>query len=129
MVRSMFMAILMSFGSWLLAMGKRCAKGALETSRGILTRIFLREPDPVWSLPVGNSARSIAYLRHLGRLRRREGTIACDLGSLAKAVHRQGLREHARHLSRSAFEHWLRCRVADQCIRRVADDAVRNQAR
>jgi hypothetical protein len=125
----MFMAILMSFGSWLLAMGKRCAKSALGTSRGILTRIFLREQGPVWSLPVGKSSRSIAFLKHLGRLRRREGRIACDLGSLAKAVHRQGLQEHARHLSRSAFEHWRRCRVADQRIRRVADDAVRNQAR
>jgi hypothetical protein len=125
----MFMALLMGLWSWLLAMGKRCAKGALEASRGILARIFLREPDPAWSLPVGNSARSIAYLRHLGRLRRREGRIACDLGSLAKAVHRQGLQEHARHLSRSAFEHWRRCRAADQRIRRVADDADRNQAR
>lgn len=113
---------------WLLAMGKRCAKSALGSSRRILARIFLRENDPVWSLPIGKSGRSIRYLKHLGRLRRLEGTIACDLGSLAKAVHRQGLQEHARRFARGAFDHWVRCRVADERLRRVADDALRKQA-
>src|SRR5262245_28083377 len=92
--------------AWILAAGKRGASRALRLSRGILQRIFLRERDPDWSMPLGCPSRSIRYLKHLGRLRRREGMIACDLGSLAEAVHRHGLDEYARRFARGAFDRW-----------------------
>jgi hypothetical protein len=128
MVRPMFMAILMSFGSWILEMGKRCAKGALVSSRRILTRIFLREPDPVGWLPIGKSVHASAYLKHLGRLGRREEANARDLGSLADAVRRQGLQEHARRLARGAFGAWCRSRKVRERLGQTVEHALRDHA-
>src|SRR5437868_6171603 len=90
---------------WILSAAARVAGRSLRSGRRILGRIFVRE-EPLFDLPLNRPARSIRYLKHLGRLRRREGIVACDLGSLAKAVYRQGLPVHARQLARGAFGHW-----------------------
>jgi hypothetical protein len=121
-------SILANPGSWLLALGRSCATGAVRSGGRILARIFLREPDPVGWLPVGKSVRSNRYLSHLGRLRRREVANARALGSLADAVRRQGLHKHARRLSRAAFDHWRLARKAEERLCRKADDALRGQA-
>ncbi len=109
---------------WILSAAKR----SLRFGRGILGRIFLKE-DLTFDLPLNRPARSIRYLKHLGRLRRREGMVACDLGSLAKAVYRQGLQDHARQLARGAFGHWQRSRDFDRRFRQAADHAVGTYAR
>ena len=110
---------------WILSAAKR----SLRFGRGILGRIFLREEDLGFLPSLNRPARSIRYLKHLGRLRRREGMVACDLGSLAKAVHRQGLQDHARRLARGAFGHWQRARDFDRRFRQAADEAVGTYAR
>jgi hypothetical protein len=110
---------------WVLSAAKR----SLRWGRRILGRIFLREENLVFDLPLNRPARSIRYLKHLGRLRRREGMVACDLGSLAKAVYRQGLEDHARQLARGAFGHWQRARDFDRRFRQAADHAVGTYAR
>jgi hypothetical protein len=112
-------------GSWLLAAAVRGASRSLAVGRRILGRIFLKEGDPAWVPPLDRPSRSIRYLKHLGRLRRREGTIACDLGSLAKAVHRQGLQEHARRFARGAFDRWCRARIAERQLHRKVEDALK----
>lgn len=127
MAHRFLLSCLVPIGSWLLAMGKRCAERALSTSRRILTRIFLREDDPAWFLPMKRATPSIRYLKHLGRLRWREDTLASDLGSLANAVRRQGLQEHARRFARGAFDHWRRARKAELRLRRKADAALGEQ--
>ena len=109
---------------WVLSVAKR----SLRFSRGILGRIFLKE-ELTFDLPLNHPARSIRYLKHLGRLRRREGMVACDLGSLAKAVYRQGLQDHAKQLARGAFGHWQRARDFDRRFRQAADHAVGTYAR
>ena len=109
---------------WILSASKR----SLRFCRGILGRIFLKE-DRTFDLPLNRPTRSIRYLKHLGRLRRREGMVACDLGSLAKAVYRQGLQDHARQLARGAFGHWQRSRDFDRRFRQAADHAVGTYAR
>jgi len=129
MVKSVFLSLLGESSMWILAMGKKCAKSALSTSRRILARIFLREDDPAWLFPLKRPARSIRYLQHLARLRRREGRIACDLGSLAKALYRQGLQEEAQRSSKAAFDHWRLSRKAEERIRRAAEDALEQHAR
>ncbi len=116
--------VLVSVLVWVLSAAKR----SLRFGRGILGRIFLKE-DRTFDLPLNRPARSIRYLKHLGRLRRREGMVACDLGSLAKAVYRQGLQDHARQLARGAFGHWQRSRDFDRRFRQAADHAVGTYAR
>jgi hypothetical protein len=113
---------------WILSVLRCGVKHSLRLGQGILGRIILGEEDPAWILTLGRPGRSIRHLKHLGRLRRREGRIAWDLGSLARAVYRQGLPEEARRFGRAAFDHWRLARKAEKRIRRVAEDAPLRQA-
>jgi hypothetical protein len=124
-----WLSVLMSFLAWIPSIVRKSAPRSLRFGRGILARIFLREEDLGFLPSLNRPARSIRYLKHLGRLRRREGMVACDLGSLAKAVHRQGLQDHARRLARGAFDHWQRARDFDRRFRQAADNAVGTYAR
>ncbi|HLY76013.1 MAG TPA: hypothetical protein VKU80_17985 [Planctomycetota bacterium] len=124
-----WLSVLVSFLAWIRSVVRKGAPRSFRFGRGILGRIFLREEDLGFLPPLDRPARSIRYLKHLGRLRRREGMVACDLGSLAKAVHRQGLQDHARRLARGAFGHWQRARDFDRRFRQAADEAVGNYAR
>lgn len=121
--------VLMSLLVWIRSAVRKRAPRFFRVGGRILGRIFLREEDLGFLPPLNRPARSIRYLKHLGRLRRREGMVACDLGSLAKAVHRQGLQDHARRLARGAFGHWQKARDFDRRFRQAADDAVGTYAR
>ncbi|HLY10435.1 MAG TPA: hypothetical protein VKW04_14125 [Planctomycetota bacterium] len=94
----------------------------------VLGRIFARPDEPEWLMPLNRPSRSIRYLKHLGRLRRREGTIACDLGSLAKVVHRQGLDQDARRFAKGAFDRWRKSRRYDRRLRQRVERALREHA-
>lgn len=128
MARWFLVSCLIPWSSWLLAAVHRRLHRFVDGGRLILARIFLREDHPAWSLDMKRPARSIRYLKHLGRLRRREGTLAIDLGTLAVAVHRQGLREHAKRFARGAFDHWCRARKAEGRLHRRVDEALKERA-
>src|SRR5207249_8195812 len=86
-----------------LEAGRKRASRVFSLGFRILGRIFMRHEESEWLVPLDRPSQSIRYLKHLHRLRRREGMIAQDLGSLAKALHRQGLRENARRFAKGAF--------------------------
>lgn len=113
---------------WVLEAGRKGASRVLVLGFWILGRIFMRQDESEWLVPLDRPSRSIRYLKHLGRQRRREGMIAHDLGSLAKALYRQGLHEHARRSAKGAFDRWQKARVYDRRLRLAANDALRQTA-
>ena len=112
----------------ILESGRKGASRLLLLGFWILGRIFMKHDESEWSVPLDRPSRSIRYLKHLGRLKRREGTIAYDLGSLAVELHRQGLRDQARRFARGAFDRWQKARAYDRRLRRSADQTLQRHA-
>jgi hypothetical protein len=124
MVKSAETSTLLDHGSWLRAVGREGAVRALRLARRILGSLFLTEPDPEGSLPVGMSGRSMAGLWPLRRLLWREDELARGLGSLARAFGRQGHHGHARRLAWEAFGCWCRARRLRERLGRAAEGAL-----
>ena len=112
----------------ILESGRKGASRLLLLGFWILGRVFMRHDESDWSVPLDRPSRSIRYLKHLGRLRRREGTVAYDLGSLAVELHRQGLCDQARRFAKGAFDRWQKARAYDRRLRRSAEEALKRHA-
>jgi hypothetical protein len=120
----MLNSLLIRIRRGILDAGGKGASRVLLLGLWLLGRIFMRHDESEWSVPLDRPSRSIRYLKHLGRLKRREGTIAYDLGSLAKELHRQGLRDQARRFAKGAFDRWQKARACDRRLRRSAEEAL-----
>jgi hypothetical protein len=81
---------------------REAVSGAGEIGReglGALVRllglIFLPRTTPPVAPPSSDVSRVLRSLKRLGRRRRREGMVSCDLGSLGKTLYREVARERA----------------------------------
>jgi len=111
------------FASLLLSIARKLAARALRGGLRLLeARLFGGDPR-ARVLPLRAPSWSIRYLSQLGRLRRQEGRVAWDLGSLAKAVRRQGLQDRARRLAKGAFDRWRRARNLERRLGRQVNGA------
>jgi len=124
----MLNSVATSVRRWILEAGRKGGSRFLLLVFWVLGRIFMKQDDSEWLVPLDRPSRSIRYLKHLGRQRRREGMIAHDLGSLAKALHRQGLHDHAQRFAKGAFDRWQKARAYDRRLRRAADEVLQQNA-
>jgi hypothetical protein len=117
-------SLILPASSWILGRGRLRGLAALRHAAGILGKVFRAEGKDPYPTSPEMSRISRTYLKHLGRLARREMAQAGDLGSLAKVFHSAGLRGPARRAAAGAWMHWQKARRAHERLSRRAEKAL-----